>query len=360
MSPKAFARKVAASLRYRTFGLFAVAVKALTEPFLMHRRAQVAVDTLRGHRYPTYLLASLTSRCPVECSWRELPLAYGQLPFRNFLLDIRPRLRPSIRGSRIPTIGRHAEDRPTLLIRRDYYTASGDDRSVFLPYFGHPEFYRRRLDAWAVDNRGHDRTTRFLFTGTVNPDKYTRAFRFPILNRPQVMAVASEWLAESESARAGSVQEYLLVFTDADHDTVSRQPFSLRGYMGAMARSDFFLCPPGCVMPHCHNIVEAMSVGAIPITNYARFMRPALTPGENCVSFNSGDDLKSVLSAISDMTPTEVRRLRRGVIAYYDTFLAPSACGRHLMDALGHGGSLIVNEENPTVSDYCARVAPQA
>ena len=94
-------------------------------------------------------------------------------------------------------------------------------------------------------------------------------------------------------------------------------------WLGTLAQADFFLSPPGIVMPMCHNIVEAMAVGTIPITNYPEWMDPHLEPGRNCLAFDEADDLIATLHRALAMEPTEIARMKANVIDYYEKHLRP-------------------------------------
>jgi hypothetical protein len=94
-------------------------------------------------------------------------------------------------------------------------------------------------------------------------------------------------------------------------------------WLGTLAQADFFLSPPGIVMPMCHNIVEAMAVGTIPITNYPEWMDPHLEPMKNCLAFDDGDDLIATLRRALAMSPEEIARMKANVIEYYERYLRP-------------------------------------
>lgn len=92
-------------------------------------------------------------------------------------------------------------------------------------------------------------------------------------------------------------------------------------WLGTLAQADFFLSPPGIVMPMCHNIIEAMAVGTIPITNYPEWMDPHLEPGTNCLAFDDSDDLIAKIRQALAMEPAEIARMKANVIDYYDKHL---------------------------------------
>jgi glycosyltransferase involved in cell wall biosynthesis len=94
-----------------------------------------------------------------------------------------------------------------------------------------------------------------------------------------------------------------------------------KNWMYDIARADFFLSPPGIVMPMCHNIIEAMSVGTIPVTNYPEWFDPDLRHMENCIVFNDSDDLIKKLQQAMDMDEAQRDKMRKNVIDYYEANL---------------------------------------
>ena len=94
-------------------------------------------------------------------------------------------------------------------------------------------------------------------------------------------------------------------------------------WLDTIAMADFFLSPPGIVMPMCHNIIEAMAVGTIPITNYPEWLDPHLEHMENCIVFDDAKDLVSKLKFAMQLDKREIERLRANVIRYYETHMRP-------------------------------------
>ena len=101
-------------------------------------------------------------------------------------------------------------------------------------------------------------------------------------------------------------------------------------WLGTIAMADFFLSPPGIVMPMCHNIIEAMAVGTIPITNYPEWLDPHLEHMENCIVFDDRDDLIAKLKRVLEMPPEEIARLRANAIDYYNTYMRPDTFVRRV------------------------------
>jgi hypothetical protein len=90
-------------------------------------------------------------------------------------------------------------------------------------------------------------------------------------------------------------------------------------YFKALESSDFLLCPPGVNHPHCHNIFEGLSRGCIPILQYDQLMRPALTPGYNCLSFADESQLLATVTSALQMTDEQITQMRQRCFAYSAT-----------------------------------------
>jgi hypothetical protein len=102
---------------------------------------------------------------------------------------------------------------------------------------------------------------------------------------------------------------------------------AMKDFRQVVAGYGFFLCSPGVFMPLCHNLVEAMSVGTIPIVQraYADLMVPPLTGGENAVVFNDETDLLQQVHGVLQMPASRIMSLREGVLKYYEGHLTPRA-----------------------------------
>ena len=85
-------------------------------------------------------------------------------------------------------------------------------------------------------------------------------------------------------------------------------------------------------MPMCHNIIEAMAVGAIPITNYPEWFDPKLIHMENCMAFASKKDLVERVKAALTLSPEEVARMQRNVVDYYEQYLRAERFVRRVED----------------------------
>lgn len=102
-------------------------------------------------------------------------------------------------------------------------------------------------------------------------------------------------------------------------------------WLTILSKISFFIALPGTTIPFCHNIVEAMSVGVIPILSYAHQMPKGLIDGRNCLIY---DDEKSFLEKINQtsiFTDEQLKNMRREVIDYYEERLNFKNLGKLVM-----------------------------
>ena len=109
-------------------------------------------------------------------------------------------------------------------------------------------------------------------------------------------------------------------------------------------------------MPLCHNLIEAMSVGCIPILQHGHLLNPPLQNGVDCLSFDSEDELLDVLDRVPSFTAAEVEGMRRNVAAYYQAHLTPTAVIGELERRRATLRSLRMNAEWPSTKILLDRI----
>ncbi len=142
---------------------------------------------------------------------------------------------------------------------------------------------------------------------------------------------AAEWLASREP--------HPFVLCETQHCRIPGER-----WLEAMSKGDFFLACPGVGMPLCHNLVEAMAAGAVPILQYSRYLTPELEDGVSCLAFHDADSLGKVVSRVLAMDREEIAGLRRGTKAYYDAHLAPGRFAAKLLQAGKGEARLLLND----------------
>jgi hypothetical protein len=107
-----------------------------------------------------------------------------------------------------------------------------------------------------------------------------------------------------------------------------------KSWLELLASSRFYITPSGVVMPMCHNIIEAMSVGTVPVTQYPNLFWPPLTHLRNCITFTDEHDLTNKIDFLLSMNSDQFSQMRDEVLAYYDNFLCPGANTERILHML--------------------------
>ena len=187
----------------------------------------------------------------------------------------------------------------------DYFTQSDRNQpSFYFPYFMHPGFYRfkhlKNVDAL----RNTKRTINTFFIGGIGEKNYSsqklkeefgtnnRWETIDFLKRYRTDLVAPNSLEELDKKVSDESVTLLIVNTE----NFFVKQVNLHGYYSL---SNFHLALPGVVMPICHNIIEAMVVGCIPILAYPQHFHPALEHGKNCLVYGNLEEKMICLENIS-------------------------------------------------------------
>lgn len=219
--------------------------------------------------------------------------------------------------------------RKRIQVRFDIFSPFWFSNPIFLPYPMHPMHSGIRPEQLAAC-RAMERKIRVFFSGDTENYHRVRIF-YPRPKLPRLKIV------ETIKARLGD--DLMLVGDAEELRRLYQSPYTNKCVLSAdhtvridfadwlptLAHADFFLSPPGIIMPMCHNIVEAMAVGTIPITNYPEWMDPPLEHMVNCLTFNDEDELIARVKQALTFEPEEIARIRANVLEYYETYLHPQA-----------------------------------
>jgi len=160
---------------------------------------------------------------------------------------------------------------------------------------------------------------------------------FHVLNRIEILNILDKELQEEEKFIIKSQEdlqvfwenEYLDKFVRTDWDWSPEKSRNLdiripnEKWLEALSQSNFFLATPGIRMPMCHNIVEAMSMGTIPILQYADHFEPNLEHMKNCIIFEDEEDLVEKVRLVLHMSEIQIEELKQNVLNFFDTYYAP-------------------------------------
>lgn len=224
--------------------------------------------------------------------------------------------------------------RRRVRVRFDLFSPYRLREPLIAPYGMHPTqallATSDRLCAW----RSRPRSMRLLFAGDSKGYVRNRVrFPGPKLPRLEVLNTLKARLPDALTSVGGADEiERLCAAGFVDRFVLSESGSGItpQQWLPTLARADFFLCPPGIVMPMCHNLIEAMAVGTIPLIGYPEWLHPNLRHLENCVAFDDADDLVEKTQMVLAMPPERIARMRAAAIDYYEQHLRPE----RLVDAI--------------------------
>jgi hypothetical protein len=195
-----------------------------------------------------------------------------------------------------------------------------------MPYPMYPSQIRS-LDAEALKRHRQTSKAGIFFAGNQKPRYGRDAMRrkFGLLSRLEIV----------ETLRAGFPDRIVAREADRGRDRMvlratDRDPIAAEDWMPTLARQQFFVCCPGASQPTCHNVIEAMSVGAIPVLEYFDRFTPPLREGVNAICFRGRRGLLDAIDRIDAMDDQERRRLGAAVCEHYDRHL----CGTRFLQTL--------------------------
>ncbi|MCY0969563.1 glycosyltransferase family 47 protein [Chryseobacterium wangxinyae] len=238
---------------------------------------------------------------------------------------------------------------------KDYFTNDNRvDESFHVPMSFHPLMYHYELWNEKV-HLAENRYNAIFCYGNFDKNAYLEIKRtsFKVAPRTELLNMLTEspdFVSISSSLELEDKKDILnkkIVFAMRENYQIE-----MKDIRSHLALFNFYLCCPGVVMPLCHNIAEAMSVGAIPVIEqeYAEVMYPNLRHLKNAVIFNDLNDLKILLQErLFTFTTDEIRTMRKNVLDYYQEFLSPTGMIKNLNENIANGNKIYLQAEHRSV-----------
>ncbi len=199
-----------------------------------------------------------------------------------------------------------------LMIGRD--AVDGD---WVMPYPMHPHSLARLASTALPELRETAQRSGIFFAGRLKASYSHVRGDFGVMNRLQIIDALRHRFADRVQSTIRPDRDHRdIVIVDA-----KTQGLAADQWLPTLAKFDFFVCCPGVCQPMCHNAIEAMSVGTIPLIEYASRFTPPLVEGVNAICFRGEQGLVDAIHRIQRMAPLEIQRLRRNVISHYETHL---------------------------------------
>ncbi|MEM6461520.1 MAG: hypothetical protein AAF724_06365 [Pseudomonadota bacterium] len=224
------------------------------------------------------------------------------------------------------------------LVKGRKLTLQPSSYDVLFPYMLHPKYYADGRHLKTASWRRGRRNIGLFFSGNYderyrNPDilsKFGKLQRTAILERlleslpkPSVFRASADFSSELAATRL----EDRFVFVD----NLAGFRVEKSRWLETLAHCRFFLACPGVDMPLSHNLVEAMSVGCIPLTQNGDYFDPPLRDGYECVAHEGVDVVDRAESALI-MGEEKIAAMRRHVIDYYERYLSADAFRRRALE----------------------------
>ncbi len=254
-------------------------------------------------------------------------------------------------------VGDHQRRGVTALCRRrvvvDYRFDYLHDRDGFpFPFPMFPGVYASGADAELPRLRQQSRRWQVFFGGSFRAERYSMSAISSVYGKvPRATALAAlheafadQWVEPREQAEwdeAAAKEQNGILILNTLHVRVDSAL-----WLGLMANARFFLALPGVSYPMSHNLVEALAVGTIPITEYPELFFPALQDGVNCLSYQGSQGLLEAVHRALVMPEPQRQQLAAGAVLYYEEFLAPRAAISRL---LSEPDDPVVLRQNPHI-----------
>jgi len=250
------------------------------------------------------------------------------------------------------------KDSNSILITPEYFNGSSRTESYHIPMsMYHTNYYNNMYEDKARLALKGNRKIRVLFAGNLENSEYynDRDFygKFKITNRLDIINFICKKF-KNRIMIPDSYIEYTKMLEMEDQIDillVDRRKFSIPPdlFLQQLSNMSFFIAAPGVVMPLCHNIIEAMCVGSIPILEYSDSFMPHLEGRVNCISFNGLPDLEKKIDDVLGMDEITISGIRENTVKYYNDYLSPSSVINHIEKNRYNLKKLFLNAEHLSV-----------
>lgn len=191
----------------------------------------------------------------------------------------------------------------------------------------HPLFYFNNI--WNVNYFSTNKKRSIFMIGCIDKKSY-EVFDENIFGMENRYKCYKHLLENNLIDKFDNLQE-LIFFLKSSRDKaciiIGRNEFEIKmvNLRKIISKFAFYLTLPGVVMPFTHNIVEALSVGSIPIIhkNYAKLFRPNLKHMVNAIIYQDLTDLEFKMKDATSLSKEQVKKISENAYEYYKTYMSP-------------------------------------
>ncbi len=250
-----------------------------------------------------------------------------------------------------------------ILISCDVYSSKPIDKDwIQIPFSMAPHNYLSRKFESVYNLRGNTRTIKLFFSGNLDEKSYRRPIfqdffkildRVDVINTVKASLCSDELLDHLPSKDSKRGKAVLLSWSwNKDVNKHLEKRIENEKWLEVLSTCDFFLATPGLMMPMCFNIIEAMSVGAIPIIEFPELFCPALRHNETAIVFHGKSDLTTKIRTIMEMDIRDIIRIRKNVVGYYDNHLYPTIITEMVESNIGTKGMMFLHATKSSYDDH--------
>jgi hypothetical protein len=202
--------------------------------------------------------------------------------------------------------------------------------TIWIPYYFHPHMYRLEQYHKIESLRNKKRRLKIFFGGNASRTYYTNpnpSNNYGQLTRQEGIDALLEMSKDVQ--RVEYLGDFLRILKSNDYrnqcwilETNRCGNTEFTQWFEIVASADFFMCFSGTDLPMCHNSIEAMAVGTIPILSYSDWFFPPLEHKKNAIIYSGKEDLRMKIQEVLSMGKKEIETMRRNVVSYYDQYLS--------------------------------------
>jgi hypothetical protein len=290
------------------------------------------VDGVSGRRLHHLVTLFQSIGCPIAIRAR-IPMIgnFTKQRFKKYLLDSvivfvknsqeidRPYI--VLSDYKVNTLPKGCEKWIHLLFDGDF-----DERSqIALPFPLFPDAYQNGEIDHIEKYRNIPKTKGMIFAGNTyhHYNRKSLTIIYGIIPRIDALNYVKNHLNENEIVEVFNLDQLdennrnKLVVIESANTKIPQ-----KDWFGHLAKYDFFLCLPGSRYPMCHNAIESLAVGTIPLLEYPEHFYPALQDGVNCIIYRGKEDMVQKIQTALTISTEEKAQLRKGAIEYYETYLS--------------------------------------
>jgi hypothetical protein len=217
-------------------------------------------------------------------------------------------------------------------LSNDYFGIPKGLNEFHVPMSEYPAFYFYGVEIPIIGINNRRKNSVFM-SGNMDAAYYNNISKSQFFNVISRREVADFIMKQPYYLDVGTLDD-LNNFINADNDfkvlfidTQEKFRISFRDLKTTLIQFNFYLALPGILIPQSHNLIEAMSVGCIPVIhkNYAALFSPALKHEENAIVYCNLKELDSQLLELFKFDDTIVDLMRERVYGYYQNYLSPKS-----------------------------------